>query len=65
MALAKPYVVTNPAQQGEDIDHMFDELYRAFLDLESAATSTTGSPGGPGSTGVTLAQVSARVLHEL
>ena len=60
-ALSKPYTITKPAEQAEDLDRMLDELYRALqvgqVGSSSGSTSTAG--------GVSLAQVSARVLHEL
>jgi hypothetical protein len=59
MPVTKPYTVTQP-RQAEDIDRMFDELYQAVAELETNASSGTST-----GTGMTPAQVSARVLHEL
>ena len=60
--LSKPYTITKPAEQAEDLDRMLDELYRA---LQVGQVGQTGPPGSTSVSGVTLAQVSARVLHEL
>ena len=61
--LSKPYTITKPAEQAEDLDRMLDELYRALqTGLIGPASVLSGSPNVAG---VTLAQVSARVLHEL
>ena len=58
--LAKPYTVTNAAQQSEDIDRMLDELYQAIHELETKTEQTTtsaalasaiGLTGPPGYTG--------------
>ena len=54
--LAKPYTVTDAAQQSEDIDRMLDELYRAVQDLDEEPASTgvaglTGSVGPRGADG--------------
>ena len=57
--LSKPYTITDSAAQAEDLDRMLDELYRA---LQTGQVSLTS---GGSTTGITLAQVSARVLHEL
>ena len=57
--LSKLYTITNPAAQAEDLDRMLDELYRALQ------VGQVGSSSGSTSGGITLAQVSARVLHEL
>ena len=52
--LAKPYTVTDAAQQSEDIDRMLDELYRAVQDLdeEPAQAGATGVAGAAGSRGI-------------
>ena len=57
--LSKPYTITKPAEQAEDLDRMLDELYRVLQVGQVGLSSSTNA------TGVTLAQVSARVLHEL
>ena len=57
--LSKPYTITDSTAQAEDIDRMLDELYRA-LQTGQFSSASSGS-----ATGITLAQVSARVLHEL
>ena len=57
--LSKPYTITDSAAQAEDIDRMLDELYRALQVGQVGSSSSTNA------TGITLAQVSARVLHEL
>ena len=57
--LSKPYTITDSMAQAEDIDRMLDELYRALQ------TGQVSSASGSTNAGVTLAQVSARVLHEL
>ena len=50
---SKPYTVTDAARQSEDIDRMFDELYRAAQDLdeEPAQTGATGAVGSIGPRG--------------
>ena len=58
--LSKPYTITDSAAQAEDIDRMLDELYRA-LQVGQVGSSS----GNTSTTGITIAQVSARVLHEL
>ena len=58
--LSKPYIITDPKKQAEDIDRMFDELYRALQTGQVSAAASGGNAAG-----ITLAQVSARVLHEL
>ncbi len=59
--LSKPYTITDADKQAEDIDRMFDELYRA----QAQDALVTGAVTGASKSGVTIAQVSARVLHEL
>ena len=51
--LAKPYTITNAAQQSEDIDRMLDELYQAAQDLDAKPTNTgaTGAVGAAGPRG--------------
>ena len=65
--LSKPYTITKPTEQAEDLDRMLDELYRALQVGQVSSTSSTSSTstGSTGVAGVSLAQVSARILHEL
>lgn len=61
---SKPYIVT-PVWNGQragDIDRMLDELYRLTSAIQDEIDSgDIASSGG----GITIAQVSARVLHGL
>ena len=47
---AKPYTVTNAAQQSEDIDRMLDELYQTVQDIDAKPTSA-GAAGAVGAVG--------------
>lgn len=62
--LSKPYTIIKPAEQAEDLDRMLDELYRALQTGQVSSVSPTNT-GSTGAAGVSLAQVSARILHEL
>lgn len=61
--LSKPYSISNKGlpTQGADINYMFEELYRVASELNSVSTGATGTAVS----GLTLAQASCRVLHEL
>lgn len=62
----KKYTVSatqNAAKTFADIDEMFNELYREIKSLQTQIDS--GDIASSSTGGTTLAQVSARVLHEL
>lgn len=54
MDLAKPYTITHAQKQSEDIDRMFDELYRALGDLSAVSSGGSSSSGSSGSSGNVL-----------
>ena len=64
--LAKPYTISTASlrsgsEAGPNINYMFEEVYRVLGELNSVSTGSTGTAVS----GLTFAQVSARVLHEL
>ena len=65
IVLSKPYTITKPAEQAEDLDRMLDELYRALQTGQVSSANPTGVSSANAGTGVSLAQVSVRILHEL